>query len=63
MSFPYGSAIPSALGMVGGSVIDQRRFARHWALVEDLAYGAISHQEIAEKYGLSLAGIEQFSST
>jgi hypothetical protein len=49
MSFPYGSAIPSALGMVGGSVIDQRRFARHWALVEDLAYGVMSHQKSPRK--------------
>ena len=30
------------------------RFERHRALVEDIAYGGISAQEIAEKYGLSL---------
>jgi transposase len=39
------------------------RFERHRALVEDIAYSGMSAQEIAEKYGLSLEGIPQFSST
>jgi uncharacterized protein (DUF433 family) len=39
------------------------RFERHRALVEDIAYSGMSAQEIAEKYGLSLEGIQQFSST
>ena len=39
------------------------RFERHRALVEDIAYSGMSAQEIAEKYGLSLEGIQQFSSS
>jgi transposase len=39
------------------------RFERHRALVEDIAYSGMSAQEIAEKYGLSQEGIQQFSST
>jgi hypothetical protein len=45
----------------GGRLIlpmNGERFERHRTLVEDIAYGGISAQEIAEKYGLSLEGIE-----
>jgi hypothetical protein len=48
----------------GGRLIlpmNGERFERHRALLEDIAYGGISAQEIAEKYGLSLEGIQQFS--
>lgn len=32
-------------------------------LINDLAYSQKSHQQIAEIHGLSLEGIEQFSTT
>ena len=36
------------------------RFERHRAPVEDIAYSGMSAQEIAEKYGVSLKGIQQW---
>ena len=38
----------------------ERRFG---AIVEALAYSGKSHQDIAETYGLSLDGLEQFTRT
>jgi hypothetical protein len=46
-----------------GQVTEQNPTGLRLELINDLAYSQKSHQQIAETHGLSLEGIEQFTST
>jgi hypothetical protein len=44
-------------------VIERARLVRHRAIVEDLAYSGLSHQAIADKYGMEVEQVPRFAAT
>jgi hypothetical protein len=44
-------------------VIERARLKRHRAIVEDLAYGGLSRQQIADKYGMEPEAVDYFAAS